>query len=85
MKKGQKGQFFKLKILKIKCTFLIQFHLRNPIVYFFVYDVYKWAKNLIHFYDVTTFHTYYSDLGQKLRYEFEIWHANYLHVFARYI
>ena len=29
-------------------------------VIFFVYDVYKWPKNMIYFYDVTTFHTYYS-------------------------
>ena len=49
----------------------------------FVYHVYKWPKNVIYFYAVTTFHTYYSHYsfgGQKLRYEFEIWHANYSHV-----
>ena len=64
-KKVKKGQFSKFKILKIKRTFLIQFHLRNPTVYFFVYDVYKWPKNVIYFYDVTTFRTYYSHLGVK--------------------
>ena len=31
----------------------------------FVYDVYKWPKNVIYFYDVTTFHTYYSHLVVK--------------------
>ena len=31
-KKVKKGQFSKFKILKIKRTFLIQFHLRNPTV-----------------------------------------------------
>ena len=31
-KKVKKGQFSKLKILKIKRIFLIQFHLRNPTV-----------------------------------------------------
>ena len=45
---------------------MIQFHLRNPMVWFvFVYDVCKWPKNMIYFYDVTTFHTYYSHLGVK--------------------
>ena len=34
-------------------------------VILFVYDVYKWPKNVIYFYDVTTFHTYYSHLGVK--------------------
>ena len=48
VKKGQKCQFSQFKILKIKRTFLIQFHLRNPTVQFvFVYDVYKWPKNVI--------------------------------------
>ena len=32
VKKVKKGQFSKFKILKIKRTFLIQFHLRNPTV-----------------------------------------------------
>ena len=65
-KKVKKCQFSKFKILKTKRTFLIQFHLRNPTVQFvFVYDVYKWPKNVIYFYDVTTFHTYYSHLGVK--------------------
>ena len=32
---------------------------------FFVYDVYKGPKNVIYFYDLTTFHTYYSHLGVK--------------------
>ena len=51
-------------MLKIKRIFWIQFDLRNPMVYFvFVCDVYKWPKNVIYFYDVTTFHTYYSHLG----------------------
>ena len=58
VKKGHKGSIFKLKILKIKHIFLIQFHLRNPVVWFvFVYDVYRWPKNVVKFYDVTTFHT----------------------------
>ena len=65
-KKVKIGQFSKFEILKIKHTFLIKFHLRNPTVQFvFVCDVYKWPKNVIQFYDVTTFHTYYSHLGVK--------------------
>ena len=68
-KRVKRGQFSKLKILEIKHTFLIQFHLRNPLVLFvFVYDVYKWPKNVIYFYDVTKFHTYYSHLGVKYWY-----------------
>ena len=31
-KRVKKGQFSKFKILEIKHTFLIQFHLRNPMV-----------------------------------------------------
>ena len=46
--KVKKCQFSKFKILKIKRTYLIQFHLSNPTVQFvFVYDVYKWPKNVI--------------------------------------
>ena len=32
LKKVKKGQFSKCEILKLKRTFLIQFHLRNPTV-----------------------------------------------------
>ena len=70
-KRVEKGQFSKFKILK-KRTFLTQFHLRNPTVLFvFVYNAYKWPKNVIYFYDVTTFHTYYSHLGSKI--DIQIW------------
>ena len=66
-KRVKKGQFSKFKILKIKRTFLIQFDLRNPMVYLvFVSDVYKWPKNVIYFYDVTTFHTFTVIWGSKI-------------------
>ena len=32
---------------------------------YFLYDVYKWPKNVIYVYDVITFHTNYSHLGVK--------------------
>ena len=65
-KRVKKGQFSKFKILEIQHPFPIQFHLRNQMVYFvFVYNVYKWPRNVIYFYDVAKFHTYYSHLGVK--------------------
>ena len=47
-KKGQKMSIFKIQNFENKTHLLIQFHLRNPTVQFvFVYDVYKWPKNVI--------------------------------------
>ena len=66
VKKGQKRSIFIIQNFENKTHFTdsVSSQESNGVI-FFVYDVYKWPKNVIYFYDVTTFHTYYSHLGVK--------------------
>ena len=66
VKKGQKGSIFKIQNFENKTHFSdsVSSQKSNGVICFCV-DVYKWPKNVIYFYDLTTFHTYYSHLGVK--------------------
>ena len=66
VKKGQKRSILKIQNFENKMNFSdsVSSQESNSVICF-VYDVYKWPKNVIYSYDVTTFHTYYSHLGVK--------------------
>ena len=67
VKKGQKGSIFKIQNLENKTHFSdsVSSQESNGVICFLCTMSYKWPKNMINFYDVTTFHTYYSHLGVK--------------------